>query len=218
MRFVSTRHTHRRAKLWEIWRSFVAGHPANCDDVRMRERPWYRLHWLTWVAVLAVGTALVLAQFEDRGEAFGFEESGYDQILSCHGWPRAFYTRISFGQLGYNEVRFEWSFHNACQSGAMCLTLILSTLFVAQAFSLKKRFTLLTLLTLPLIVGLVLAFSPFRFLFQVGQAGNELPWQYGPPLIFGESCTIYAIGWIAIAVYRRAISTKTRTLSTTQVD
>jgi len=59
----------------------------------LESRPWYRLHWLTWVVLFLVGGSLVVENLVGQDVDPILPNSLFNGIKYSHGWPIRFVKR-----------------------------------------------------------------------------------------------------------------------------
>jgi len=185
----------------------------------MSERPWYRLHWVTWVAVVACGGFLVYLQVVPQLMEFEFNRP-YPGMVK--GWLRGWPILCFLGRGSSWWTLDRWlPFWGFSLNYVASLLVILSMVLVAEKLirMVRKRlqFQISSLLVVTAVVAAVAsvaqlppsllvelhvaemmllmgpAFEPYFFLFP-----NDYPWPIRIPLLILLGCTIYTTGWLAI--------------------
>ena len=108
------------------------------------KRSWWRLHALTWAAVLLVGVGVVVANL--YGE---YEEIGYLAVSTVHGWPFAYLMRIPplFGSFVQPPSRwpFAWDFVESFNiamlvlNAVIAVVVLLCTGFMTELYCRNQR-------------------------------------------------------------------------------
>src|SRR5215510_3481430 len=108
------------------------------------KRPWYRLHWVTWLILLLVGSALVYAEI--HGVTDGWEASFGYNIDTTYGWPAVQFTFREFGsydlpQLGTPgpDYVYDWHWVAVVVDGAVCLAFLASPAFLLESWLRSPR-------------------------------------------------------------------------------
>ncbi len=182
------------------------------------KRPWYRLHWVTWVVVII----LVWTLFSRGSEAGfrGIDSSFYYRKENAYGWPAKHLTVVEWGTfLRPNNpptVEHKWHVRELVFNAGFGFMLVLASVF---AFELWMRTRKRTQLTLGSMLGLTAVaaclaglasgsidfwlpavFIRSSWLISWYDLQRPVMW----PLIFAMGCTIYSLGWLALALLRRA--------------
>jgi len=179
-------------------------------------RPWYRLHWPTWAALVVVGGALVHLQIAEypasRMEAAG---SGRAPVFFWNpGFPWAHAQRSD----GTSVLQFNQRHALLCMlaNAMVSLAIAACTLLAVESWlrrpSRPWQLSMKSLLILVALVAVLLSlhqFSrrawPFPYALQVSQESSEIlwpkpadaPWYVVVPLVFGLTATLYIVGWLA---------------------
>jgi len=187
------------------------------------KRPWYRLHWVTWIVVVVVAGGLVNSEFE-KHFGIGTYSAGYTD-LTYFGWPRAHLELVESGSFVGpgtklpSSFKYHWRWPVLGMNVLVCIVIVGSTMWVAESWirsSNRLQFKLQALLLFTSVVGVVLwlsvnsdwlfwsedevilwAHSP---LVSWGDVQRPLRW----PVVLGVACTIYSLGWLVLALLRRA--------------
>ena len=178
-----------------------------------RTRPWYRLHWVTWLIVGIVGGALVYSQFQ--GQTDGFESSFSWELSTGYGWPVKQLTVTEFGSyelplLGPPNPSFtyQWNWVAIVVAAAVSLVLLCSTAWVLECWLRspnRLQFSLRSLLIVSTVIGILLAALSQLEAFQIGSLLLNL--DFAPPirwpLLFGLANALYASAWLVSGVLLR---------------
>lgn len=183
----------------------------------MSQRPWYRPHWATWVAMIVAGLVGLLH----------FNTTGFIPLLLDHVGNQ----RISYFAR-FNLVLLE------------SILLFASTTFVAEAaqrdFARSRQFSVKSLLLFTTVVAATTALAaPFtrewsdqiQEQIEAEEKGLLTYYQYYPfpppgplriPYFLCTACMIYTAGWLALrligGVHRLAKRATSRALSPTLED
>ena len=182
------------------------------------KRPWYRLHWVTWVVILLVIAALAyreqVAQRFDGGWV-STDQATMDLDELRFGWPYAHLIHYDFGSASMTSG-WHWGWF-----GVNVVCCLLLTVFAASVVETRLRgptprqITIRFLLVVVAIAGVLmgLALQPDGWLvimdFFGGVPATLVSWEgfTNPvlwPMQFALACMIYALGWLALALLRRA--------------
>jgi hypothetical protein len=171
-------------------------------------RPWYRLHWLTWLFVLAVIGSI--AHQQSFGELGDGNRSGLVVDSETEfGWPMKHMTehhKSSAGNmLSSLDIReYELLFLPLAFNTACWLVLLVATVFVVERRSRSGRpfrvslASILSLVTVCCVLMVILSgalnYRIATIHFPRWEAlTSPLSW----PLLFALACTIYTAGWLA---------------------
>jgi hypothetical protein len=183
-------------------------------------RPWYRLHWLTWLATAVVIGALAIRQC-DEVAVFGFSNLGMYFGWSYFGWPFANVDQSVTIVMGFTPPEFEFNWHPWRIAGNIACGVLLvgSTAFVCESWLRRPRrlqFRLRHLFVLPVLVGAMILLGhewelPYRdydpenlqitwSLVSLSDAVQPLRW----PVLLSLVGTVYSLCWLAYSVCLRA--------------
>lgn len=191
------------------------------------KRPWYRLHWVTWIGMGFVLSSAVFRQFEER---FVVESLGSLTITERFnfGWPLAYVEMEKFGPIVVTPtgpspnpafIKYEWFGWHLLLNCAICALLTGSTAYVSDAWlrsPKRSQFGVRHLMIVTFVVATLIALTQglevryrdwedFRMtwlLVSWSDMVNPLRW----PLLLGLACTIYSLCWLTLALLRRAYS------------
>lgn len=196
-----------------------------CDTGCMSERPWYRLHWVTWVAVVICGCFFLYVQFVIEWTFVDFQSDveGIREAVenvqrpvwwrSSRGWP------IRNGPENHPWSLYHWLYPNhwyALNYLAFLLVTV-STAFVVEqlirALGKRLQYRISTLFSITAVVAAVVAvskhpginlggrryvgeiFLPDAFFYP---AASDYIWYIRFPLLVLLGFTIYAALWLAV--------------------
>jgi hypothetical protein len=196
------------------------------------ERPWYRLHWGTWLAGFVVAGALAYCQTlyvpGDAPMVYG----GYVDV-TVHGWPLLCVERTESGHWIYQpklhrgpptDIQYAWSGKPLALNALAWVALLLGTLIAVETWLRRPRFFqvgLSELLVATAVIAAMLGWwywdyhrfdSPsgnpeiiqlFRHFSHSPFVGKWMPWYPRLPVLFAIACSIYAAGWLAVQTMRR---------------
>ena len=187
------------------------------------KRPWYRLHWVTWVVMLVVTGALVYSELDEHF-GIGTRSAGYTD-WSYFGWPRAHLELVESGsfvgagtQLP-SSFEYHWRWSVLGINLLVCIGIMGSTTYAAESCLRspnRLQFNLRALLALTGVVAVMLWLAANGdWLFQsedevlrwthtslVGWDDLQRPLRW--LVLLGLACTIYSLGWLALTLLRRA--------------
>jgi hypothetical protein len=191
-------------------------------------RPWYRLHWVTWTVVAVMLLALVNRQIAVQS---GSGASDYRYTKWTHfGWP---FIHLDLRETGpalpgsvqpnikYGQPVFKYDRRPlALAINVLALLLFLvSSAFVVETFLRnyrKRQFSLRNLILITGVLGVMLALFSYEPAFAFGARwlfGLELSYLVSwrdfqrPllwPVVFGLACPLYFLGWLGLAMLGRA--------------
>ncbi|HUE71625.1 MAG TPA: hypothetical protein VMP01_12135 [Pirellulaceae bacterium] len=185
------------------------------------KRPWYRLHWVTWVVVVILVWTLINRELEARLVGLSLSFSYISDTL--YGWPVDHLTVVESGSLlrrPGQQLRFEyrWHYPQLVFNVVFCLLLSVSTVHVME-LRLRSpnhmQLSLRSLLVVTAIAACLAGLAGGNIDFGLPWVGVRSSWLINwydlrrPvrwPLIFALGCTIYSLGWLALAFLRRAYS------------
>jgi hypothetical protein len=176
-------------------------------------RPWYWLHWLTWLAVALVVGAIVLEQRQSRWVPL----YGNTWKQTWHGWPSIclkLRTEFDIPPPSTPALAFDWQYPALAINTFFCLTLLLSTAFVVERWLRNPnrwQMSMAAALGWMLTLGILLATLNGNFEVSIAESQlmrrqridfHLLDWysMRSPPrwpLLFGMACTIHTTGWLA---------------------
>ena len=182
------------------------------------KRPWYRLHWVTWVAILLIISALVYREqvaqrFEGGWASTDDATLDFDELR--FGWPYAYLVHYDFGS---GSIVSDWHWWWFGTNVICCLVLTLSAATVVETRMRGSRpwqFNIRQLLVAIAIAGILMGLAIqhdgwFVIMDYFGGLPTALvPWEgfTNPilwPMQFALGCTIYSLGWLTLALLRRA--------------
>ena len=187
------------------------------------KRPWYRLHWVTWVVTLAVVAALFQCEFEEHF-GIGAHTSGYTE-WSYFGWPHAHLelaesgSFVGAGTKLPRSFEYRWRWSVLAFNLLVCCAIVGSTIGVAESWLRspnRRQFNLRALLAFTGVVATMLwllvnsewLFQSRDELFRWVHASlvdwDDLEQPFRWPVVLGIGCTIYSLGWLALTLLRRA--------------
>ena len=197
----------------------------------MNKRPWYRLHWVTWVVLLIVGWAIGWCQVDDTRQT-QFNRSGFvSAYFASHGWPfKALVERYSLWGIRTFDVELVNSVALALDV-ALSFILLGSTALVSERWirgPKRLQLQLKTLLSVTAVVALSVLLVTQRETTWWWRLRNELdlvrnyqvvipevssdpslgplhlqPWYVRFPVIFAIGCTIYLAADLATRLASR---------------
>lgn len=196
----------------------------------MSERPWHRLHWVTWVVLIVVGYSMLSVQQEI---SLDFRPG---EFRFLYGWPVWFRDGLANQSHPYSAFAIAINI-------AFCGLGFVSSLLVAELFSRRRvrsrQYSLIRLMAA--VAGLGIVFGVVRMEAQffmwsrnpswvTGGWSSDIPipgedvapveihttsdplrwtiplrypWIIGLPILFAVTCTIYSAGWLAALLIRR---------------
>jgi len=188
----------------------------------LKTRPWYRLHWLTWVVLFCVGGSVVVENLVGEGEpwnsAWGYAYynrywTNEEAYSVRHGWPITCFLRdrVTIDEAGFAGLATSsrWPFDNAevipfhpIRLGFNILTALLilfATIFTTESYlrrQSKWQFTIQGIILLTVFVALLLTNAKYNLVRWRGDA----TWEYIPFffICFGCWCVFWT-GWRLIA-------------------
>jgi hypothetical protein len=176
----------------------------------VRTRRWYRMHWLTWVAVAVESAAITYCQSINQ---FGGFKSGFFVSVadSNFGWPVVHKQRAESGTMnaggsfsGIKTVRVSWYLPSLAFNGLCWFVFVVSVGWFVESWLRKPKrwqFSLRGLGLLIAVIGAVLTLFEHQSI--VDDAIRRLGMEPGNPFdLFGKShliavyrCTIGIIVW-----------------------
>ena len=160
------------------------------------KRPWYRLHWVTWVVMGVVLSAAIR------------EQCTYQIAFDLYGWPL-----IDRLELGHSERR--WEISALVFNVAFCSVLVVSSGCGAELWLRRQNPLQIDLRSGFVITGVLACVC---WLVELpSQSLLEWRWTYVLPLVswsdlrqplrwpilFAIACTIYTLGYLAFWISRR---------------
>jgi hypothetical protein len=188
------------------------------------KRPWYRLHWVTWVVTCGLLLALINRQMD-------VNSGGWENTKWTHfGWPVIHLDVIEYmpaSHLGAPPVslvgvqriiKYHWRWFALTINVVTFLLFLGSTAFAVETFFRNYRrlqFSVGNLIVITGVLGVILAMLIYKPAFLLGGRWYGLELSYlvawrdfqQPvhwPVLLGLACTIYSLGWLALALLRRA--------------
>jgi hypothetical protein len=183
------------------------------------KRPWYRLHWLTWVVMALVISAIGNRQMEARWSRY---PSSYGYIKDIRiGWPTIHLTSTERGSMfpepgDKPSFTYHWHYSRLVFNLVLCLILTAATGHVLELWLRspnRMQVTLGSLLgfmsVLAVLAGLASETIEFTIpwfdlrsygLFIWDDLRRPLQW----PILFALGCMLYSLGWLALALLRWA--------------
>ncbi len=178
------------------------------------KRPWYRLHWLTWLVIVVVTFEMVDVQ---RDEHLGDSAITGQKLYYC-GWPLIHCLIETSEWYGagsrYSRTEIsEWRDWELLVNCVVSVLLIASTLFVCEMWTRNERhgqFGLRHLFSIVAILCSLLGlariewsdmflanpgFTYQRRLIDWRDVAHPVRW----PFLFALACTVYLLGWLAYA-------------------
>jgi hypothetical protein len=184
------------------------------------KRPWYRLHWVTWVVLAVVMAALVYRELEPTRFDGGhfLTKSGRISFSEVEfGWPFPYSVRWE-SEVSSFQYSFPWQMQIVTIDAIFCCLVASCTARVVEGWlrsSAMWRVSLRSMMGTTFLIAVLLALA----VQHEAIAGIMTPWG-GPstrfvswnefmrpvrwPVLFGVACTIYSLGWLALALLRRA--------------
>lgn len=175
------------------------------------KRPWSRLHWVTWIVVALVIASLLYCECEERPGIIK-----RDSEWSYFGWPRAHLQLVESWDFytGRSSFQYNWRWTVFGSNLAICILIVGSTTYVSEVWLRSPNRLQFNLRVLLVFVGVVAAMlsllansNPLDTIHWVRYSflswddlSRPLRW----PIIFGLSCTFFSLGWLALALLRRA--------------
>ena len=174
------------------------------------KRPWYRLHWLTW---LVLGLVLLVLAPRQRAEFHSYllAGTGYLWKASYCGWPLVdlnIKETVALGGTARPKVEYHWRGVPLAVNLLICSALAISTVFVTERLVRARprmQFSIRSLLILISVVAILLTMMSNEFIHEPDisdrsrralmywmELKNPLRW----PLLFALGCTIYSSGWL----------------------
>jgi hypothetical protein len=183
----------------------------------MDRRLWYRLHWITWVVIVAVAAALIRVQW--------LACSSDDAWSIWFGWPLIAYEEDE-------GLKIEGSrFHAWGLVGNLTIACVAC---LASAFTIERwlsrqpprlQFSVQSLLIATIIAGVMLTFvrleatyfeqtrNPAHVLNSYDASRSVVagwpstmldryPWSISLPLLFSVACMLYTAGWLLARISR----------------
>lgn len=192
------------------------------------KRPWYRLHWVTWMVIAVSLWALINRQLavQSGGWAspfiytkwthFGWPFIHLDLMESGPASPGSVQPNIKYDQ---PDFKYDWRPPALAINVFTVLLFLGSTAFVVEAFLRnyrKLQFSVGNLMVITGVLGVILALLSYESAFLFGarwlfglESSYLVVWRdfQRPlfwPVLFGLTCALYSLGWLALAVLRRA--------------
>lgn len=182
--------------------------------------PWYRLHWLTWLALAGLLWTLVQREREaEPGLRFSIDSLNYMEN-TLFGWPREhlYLMEHGGGMNGSPTFDYDWNISNLMFNLLLCLLLTIATVHALE-FWLRRpnrwQVTLGGLLGLTGVVAVLVAIVSGNIDASLGWLGlsrlylfhwSELRQPQRWPLLFALGCGVYSLGWLTCLVVSRAWS------------
>ncbi len=161
-------------------------------------RRWYRLHWLTWIAVLIQLSAIAYCEFVRQPGGLALDGAGpawEEAEYSFFGWPAIYLEQIerrSMFMVGTSSVGFArrgsdftWYSRSMALDCVLSSVLLVSVACVVERLVRKRKrwqFSLLGLALLIVVIGAMMTLIKQRLL--IGGAMREFRMQ--PNIVFDE--------------------------------
>jgi hypothetical protein len=123
------------------------------------KRPWYGLHWVTWIVVVVVAGGLVNSEFE-KHFGIGTYSAGYTD-LTYFGWPRAHLEFVESGRFVGpgtklpSSFKYHWRWPVLALNVLACVVIVGSTMWVAESWIRSSNRLQFKLQALLLFTGVV---------------------------------------------------------------
>jgi hypothetical protein len=188
------------------------------------KRPWYPLHWVTWVVAVLVAGGVVVSEYEEHLGVSACGSGAYSSS-SYFGWPQAHVEVVERGSivgLGMQVPRsfdYTWRWAYLGFNVLICVVIVVSTTWVLESrlrSPNRLQFQLRSLLAFTGVVAVLLwLLLNSEWLFH--SKGVGLKWTNSPlvswddvkrpvrwPVLLGITCTIHSLGWLAFSLLHRA--------------
>ena len=182
------------------------------------KRPWYRLHWLTWLVLVLLVVGLDDWEREERLIA----TSGFANFtLTGFGWPiehgRLFGKHVAFPKLERSAAECSWDMLALATNSIVCVLLVLSTAVIVERCLRspnRLQLSLRSLMAITAITGIMLCIAVQSETLEAAilwmtkmdshiLSADDLSWPPHWPVLFALGCTIYSLGWlVCFAVLR----------------
>ncbi len=141
-----------------------------------QSRPWYRLHWGTWLGGLVVGSALVATQLTAQAVFV------WTIVIGFLGWPLPYLSG------GGSPTDYTIHVTGLIVDLVVLLVILVSTLFTLERWLRmpnRLQIRISTMLTLTAVMAGVLGLTSIPGLFWMA-------WYIRLPLLLGIGCTLYS--------------------------
>lgn len=188
------------------------------------KRPWYRLHWLTWVIAVTVLAVFVSRQLE-KELVLGIGNLGMYSQRSSVGWPFQHAEVVDSGAMTMTgpgpivprtaSTTYEWFVWPLVANCSFSFLFVASTTLVCECWLRRERRLQINLrqsLVALAILGVLLTLSrPWTVGYRdldrenfemewslIGIADLTTPLRW--PLLIALGCTIYSLAWLVCFV------------------
>jgi len=152
----------------------------------IRTRHWYRLHWITWVAVVIQIAALTYCQFVKQFGALsrtGYGPSGTQVEELYFGWPTIYEKQTISGVIPIQAtaykptIRYNWHFPSLAFNLLVSLSLVFAVEWALEVWLRKPKrwqFSIREAAFWIAVIGVVITIVKQRFSLQQGIAALGL--------------------------------------------
>lgn len=160
-----------------------------------KKRPWYRLHWLTWVLLLVVGWSLVA---ENLAKQIWLPPFGQllpaGIVLSSQGWP-FYFGGGTYDSYDNSRLIAIDDFLHLTLNILIALSILASTAFTSESYFRRQskwhQFSIQSVLAFTTFIALLLANAKYDLVRWRGDA----PWEYIP--FFFIAVGLWCVFWTA---------------------